>query len=76
MMTLMSNGMPNIGKSLGLWVTYLLLIALFVAYIASTSLGSGTEYLTVFRRVCGILARVNVACGFRGSDTCSSRLGY
>src|SRR6056297_4301626 len=49
MMILMPNGMPNIGKSLGLWIVYLLLVSLLVAYIAAVSLAPGTEYLTVFR---------------------------
>lgn len=49
MMTVMPNGMPNMGKSLGLWVVYLLLVAIFVAYIAAALLAAGAEYLTVFR---------------------------
>ena len=49
MMTLMPNGIPNVGKSLGMWVVYLLLVAVFVAYIAAASLAPAADYLTVFR---------------------------
>jgi len=49
MLTVMPTGMPNIGKSLGLWVVYLLLVAVFVAYIVSNALPAGAGYLTVFR---------------------------
>lgn len=49
MLTLMPDGMPNIGKSLGFWVFYLLLVAVFVAYIAAASLAPGADYPAVFR---------------------------
>lgn len=49
MMTVLPNGMPNMGKSLGLWVIYLLLVSIFVAYIAAAALPPGVGYLTVFR---------------------------
>ncbi|MDT8449449.1 MAG: hypothetical protein RQ847_04675 [Wenzhouxiangellaceae bacterium] len=51
MMTVLPNGMPNMGKSLGLWVVYLLLVSIFVAYIGAAALPPGVEYLTVFRTV-------------------------
>lgn len=62
MLTLLPNGMPNMGKLLGLWVVYLLLVALFVAYIAAASLPPGTDYLTVFR-VTGAAAFVPFVLG-------------
>lgn len=48
-MNVWPNGMPNMGKALGLWAVYLLLVAIFVAYIATALLPPGVEYLTVFR---------------------------
>jgi hypothetical protein len=42
-------GPPNMGKMLGLWFFHLLVVGLFVAYIASHTLKAGTVYLEVFR---------------------------
>lgn len=41
----------NFGKSLGLWMLNTLLIAFFVAYIASHALAPGADYLKVFQIV-------------------------
>lgn len=49
MMTVLPNGMPNMGKALGLWALYLLLVAIFVAYVVAATLPAGSDYLTVFR---------------------------
>ncbi len=49
MMTVMS-GPPNMGKSLGLWFAHLLVVGVFVGYIAShAGLAPGAPYLSVFR---------------------------
>lgn len=49
MMTVMPNAMPSMGKMLGLWFVYLILVGWFAAYIASRSLPPGAEYLEVFQ---------------------------
>lgn len=43
------GGPPNMGKMLGAWFAHLLIVGLFVAYLASHALPSGAEYLKVFR---------------------------
>jgi len=48
-MTVMPNRMPSMGKSLGLWFVYLILVGWLVAYIASRALAPGAEYLRVFQ---------------------------
>ncbi len=49
MITVM-GGMPNMGKMLTLWFLHLVIVGLFVAYIAhNAGLGAGAEYLSVFR---------------------------
>jgi hypothetical protein len=45
------SGLPKMGKALGLWFAYSLLVGLFAAYLASRTLGAGTHYLQVFRVV-------------------------
>jgi hypothetical protein len=47
--TLGPNGPPNMGKSLGLWFVYSLIVSIFAGYIASRALGPGADYLEVFR---------------------------
>jgi len=45
-------GVPNMGKTLGLWFVNLVLITTFVAYLAAhAGLGTSSEYLSVFRVV-------------------------
>ena len=48
MLTVMP-GPPNMGKLLGTWLVYLLLVSLFVGYIASNALAPGQAYLKVFQ---------------------------
>jgi len=48
------------GKFLGLWFVYSLLVSLFCAYVAAHSLQSGAHYLGVFRIV-GSVAFVGYA---------------
>jgi hypothetical protein len=45
------NGQMNMGKLLGAWFGFLLLVSLFVAYAAYHTLPAGTHYLKVFRVV-------------------------
>lgn len=49
MLTVMPSGAPAMGKFLGLWFVFCLLVGVFVAYLASRFLPTGTHYLTVFR---------------------------
>jgi hypothetical protein len=51
MLIVMPNGPMNMGKFLGLWFVYCLIVSLFVAYLASVVLAPGIEYLKVFRVV-------------------------
>lgn len=48
-MNLLPNGSPAMGKLLGLWFAYTLVVGLFVAYLTGRAFGPGTPYLTVFR---------------------------
>lgn len=50
-MTVMPNGMMDMGKSLGGWFAFCLVVNLFAGYVASASLGAGTTYLKVFQVV-------------------------
>ena len=49
MLNIRPNGMFEMGKSLGLWFLYTLIVSLFAAYIASRALGPGAPYLDAFR---------------------------
>ncbi len=51
MMTVMPNGMPSMGKSLGFWFVYLLVVGVFAGYVAGHVFGPGAPYLGVFRFV-------------------------
>jgi len=42
-------GLPNMGKFLGTWFLYLLLVSDFVALVCGQTLHQGTPYLTVFK---------------------------
>ncbi len=50
-MNIQPNGPPSMGKLLGMWFAYSLLVGFFAAYLAGRTLGPGTSYLTVFRVV-------------------------
>ena len=47
--TVLPNGPTNMGKSLGMWLAYVLVVTIFAAYIAGRALGTGEAYLHVFR---------------------------
>lgn len=49
MFTAMPNGMPNMGRSLGLWFLYTIAIGIASAYVASRALSPGAAYLRVFQ---------------------------
>jgi len=51
LMTVMPSGPPTMGKALGIWFVFCLVVGVLVAYIATRTLGPGTSYLAVFRIV-------------------------
>ncbi len=61
-MTVLPTGPVNMGKSLGQWFVYCVVIALFAAYVASRTLAPGAPYLSVFRIV-GTVAFIAFAGG-------------
>ncbi len=50
-LTVMPNGSPGMGKSLGLWFGYSVVVGALAGYVAGLALGPGAEYGTVFRIV-------------------------
>jgi hypothetical protein len=46
---LRAAGSFNMGKSLGLWFGFCLLVSLFTGYLAASTLAAGTEAMQVFR---------------------------
>lgn len=48
---IVQGGPMNIGKSMIFWITNLIIVSIFIAYVASNSLPAGTHYLKVFRVV-------------------------
>jgi hypothetical protein len=50
------------GRNLALWFVYLLVVAVFAAYVAGRTLPPGTEYLAVFR-----VAGTTAFLGFAGA---------
>lgn len=61
-MILRTSGMPNMGKSLGLWFVFCLVVSYFAAYVAASTLAGGTAGLQVFR-VVGTVAFMAYAFG-------------
>ena len=49
MLTVVPKGPFNMGRSLGLWALYLVVVGIFVAYVTGRQLAPGTPYLAVFR---------------------------
>ena len=50
-MTVMPSGQMSMGRNLGLWFAYCVVVNLFAAYIASRALAPGSPYLSAFRFV-------------------------
>jgi hypothetical protein len=55
LLTVLPSGPFNMGRSLGLWTAYLVVMGIFVAYVTGRVLGTGASYLEVFR-VAGAVA--------------------
>lgn len=51
MITVQPSGMFNMGKSMGAWIAYILVVTVTLAYVAGRSLGADAPYLAVFRLV-------------------------
>lgn len=49
LITVRESGPPTIGKQLGQWFVYCLIVSVFAAYVTSRAVGAGAEYLDVFR---------------------------
>lgn len=54
-MTVLPNGLPKMGKALGLWFVYTVIVSFLVAYVARVAVSPGSDYLHVFR-VAGTIA--------------------
>lgn len=50
-LVILPNGAPNMGKYLGSWFLYCVLVSFFLAYLAAHTIARGTAYLAVFRVV-------------------------
>lgn len=55
LLTLARPGMPSMARNLSQWFVYVLVISIFVAYLASRTVPPGAQYLEVFR-VAGTVA--------------------
>ena len=51
LMTVLPNGPMNIGRSLGMWFAYSVLVGAIAGYVAGLALGPGADYRVVFRIV-------------------------
>jgi hypothetical protein len=49
LLTVIPSGVPAMGKYLGQWFVYCVVIGVFVAYLTGRTRGPGTQYLEVFR---------------------------
>ena len=47
--SIIPSGLPNMGKNLGQWFIYCLVISASVAYVTGRTMGPGADYLAVFR---------------------------
>lgn len=62
MMTVLPNEPFKMGASLGCWFVYLVVVSIFVAYLAGRTLATGAPYLSVFR-IAGTVAFAAYALG-------------
>lgn len=49
LMTVLPNGPISMGKSLGQWIVYCVVVSIIAAYITGIALAPGADYMTVFR---------------------------
>jgi hypothetical protein len=50
-LNVMRPGRPNMGKYMGQWFLFILVVSFFIAYVAAHALPAGAQYLHVFRIV-------------------------
>ncbi len=50
-LTILPAGPPSMGKQLGGWFVYCVVVGMLCAYLAGLAFGPGTEYRTIFRFV-------------------------
>ena len=62
LLTMFPSGPPAMGKFLGMWFLYCLLVAVFTAYLTGRTVAPGTVYLAVFR-VAGTVAFMGYGLG-------------
>lgn len=62
LLTVVRSGPTSLGKALGAWIAYMLVVNVFVAYLAGRTLAAGTPHLHVFR-VAGAVAFLAYAGG-------------
>jgi hypothetical protein len=48
-LTAMPAGPPAMGKALGIWFVFCIVVSIFVAYLTTRTMAAGTSYLAVFR---------------------------
>lgn len=61
-LTIIPSGLPNMGKNLGQWFIFCIVISIFAAYLTSRTRPIGTDYLEVFR-VAGCSAFMGYSLG-------------
>jgi hypothetical protein len=62
MITVFPTGQVNMGKFMGLWFGFCLIVSIFVAYLTGHTVAPGTDYLHVFR-VAGTAAFLTYGLG-------------
>ncbi|HXE57779.1 MAG TPA: hypothetical protein VNK43_07255 [Gemmatimonadales bacterium] len=62
LLTVLPAGRPTMGKNLTQWFVYLLVLSIFLAYLASRTVQPGADYLAIFR-VVGTAALLAHAAG-------------
>lgn len=62
LMNVSPGAAPSLGKSLGMWFAFVLLVTFFSAYITTRAVAAGTSYLSVFRFI-GTTAFMGYALG-------------
>ncbi len=60
MLTIFRGDVFNMGRSMAAWFVYLLVIGVFLAYVAGRTLPAGTSYLQVFRLVGSVATLAHV----------------
>lgn len=67
MLVILPSGLPAMGKQLGQWFVYCLVISFLVAYVASATLSADANYLQVFRIVGTVAVLAYAGAAAQGS---------